>query len=260
MNRSEIKELLDQKAEEYNNLFFIESDPIQIPHSFTKKEDIEISGLLTAMISWGRRDMIIRSAKEMMNRMGNDPFHFVMNARRSEIDGLTSFTYRTFQQTDLAEIVLMLRTIYQNSGLEAVFTKGFQKGGAFEAIAYFREQMLAQPHSARVLKHLPNPHKNSACKRIHMYLRWMVRQDNKEVDFGLWKDISPAQLSIPLDVHTAKVSRYLGILHRKQNDRKSVEEIDRVLRELNPQDPVLYDFALFGLSMFDGLTKHTSKT
>ncbi len=251
MNASELKEFLDEKVELYNNPNFIESDPIQIPHSYFLKEDIEIAGFLAATIAWGNRKMIINNAKKMVDLMGNSPYDFVMNHSNSQLESLENFVHRTFNGQDFATFVRGLQHIYRNhNGLEAVFSK--QNPTMQHTISDFKKLFFEIPHENRTEKHISDPLHGSAAKRINMYLRWMVRKDTKGVDFGIWKNIDAAQLSCPLDVHSGNVARKLGLLHRTQNDAKAVLELDTQLRILDANDPVKYDFALFGLGVFEG--------
>lgn len=252
LNHSELKEFLDEKVELFNNPNFIESDPIQIPHLFFLKEDVEISGFLASTIAWGNRKMIINNSKKMMNLMGNTPYDFVMSHNENDLERLESFVHRTFNGQDFVGFIKSLQNIYQNyNGLEAVFNEYQEQDSMQNSIAEFKKIFFEIPHLARTEKHISNPVKNSACKRLNMWLRWNCRQDNKGVDFGIWKSISPAKLSCPLDVHSGNVARKLGLLTRKQNDAKALEELDRNLRLLDPNDPVKYDFALFGLGVFE---------
>ena len=251
MNWNELKEFLDQKAALYNHPDFIESDPIQIPHSFSIKEDIEIAGFLAAVIAWGNRKMIIRNAQKMMDLLGNSPYDFIMSHSDSQLEPLENFVHRTFNGQDLITFVKGLQHIYQNhNGLEAVFSK--VSPSLQHTISEFKQLFFETPHALRTEKHLSDPLNGSAAKRINMYLRWMVRNDNKGVDLGIWNKLSPAQLSCPLDVHSGNVARKLGLLSRKQNDAKALAELDQNLRLLDPYDPVKYDFALFGLGVFEG--------
>jgi uncharacterized protein (TIGR02757 family) len=249
----DIKPLLDQKAAQYNCLGFIDTDPIQIPHRFSQKENIEIAGFLTATIAWGQRKSIINNANRLMELMDNAPYDFVCNASAHDLKGLEHFVHRTFNGRDCCFFIESLRNIYRNhNGLEAVFTKGFQaEGTIFGALKYFREAFLVTPHEQRVTKHLSDVTANSSAKRLNMFLRWMVRKDEAGVDFGLWKDIPMSALMLPLDVHTGDVARAYGLLTRKQNDWKAVEEITAILRQFDPHDPIRYDFALFGIGAFD---------
>lgn len=251
MNKIELKEFLDEKVELYNNKTFIESDPIQIPHLYSLKEDIEIAGFLTATIAWGNRKMIINNAKKMVELMGNSPYDFVIHHSESDLKPLEKFVHRTFNGTDFISFIRSLQHIYQShNGLEAVFSK--ENPNLQQTISEFKSLFFEIPHEIRTEKHISDPLNGSAAKRINMYLRWMVRNDNKGVDFGIWNSITPAALSCPLDVHSGNVARKLGLLTRKQNDAKALAELDKTLRELDPNDPVKYDFALFGLGVFEG--------
>jgi len=253
MNTKELKEFLDEKVELYNHPNFIESDPIQIPHLYSLKEDIEIAGFLAATIAWGNRKMIINNAKKMMNLMGNSPYDFVMSHQNHHLESLDGFVHRTFNSTDLRTFIMGLRHIYsEHGGLEAVFTKYKETNTMQPAISTFKKLFFAIEHKERSQKHVSDPLNNSAAKRINMYLRWMVRQDKKGVDLGLWNGIPMGALSCPLDVHSGNVARKLGLLSRKQNDAKALLELDTTLRALDPHDPVKYDFALFGLGVFEG--------
>jgi uncharacterized protein (TIGR02757 family) len=253
MNKSELKEFLDEKVELYNRPDFIESDPIQIPHRFALKEDIEIAGFLSATIAWGNRKMIISNAKKLMELMGNAPFDFVMSHTDNDLERLEKFVHRTFNGVDCKTFILALQHIYKNhEGLEAVFSKNQTDFSMQESISKFKSVFFEVPHQYRTQKHVSDPLNNSAAKRINMYLRWMVRRDKMGVDFGIWKTIDASKLSCPLDVHSGNVARKLGLLTRKQNDGKALAELDANLRLLDPLDPVKYDFALFGLGVFEG--------
>jgi len=249
----ELKSFLEEKVALYNNTDFIESDPVQVPHLFTQKEDIEIAGFLSATISWGNRKMIIKNAHKMMDLMGNAPYDFVMSHQETDLERLETFVHRTFNGQDFIGFIKGLQHIYQNhGGLETVFSQKTQETDLQKNIHEFKKIFFEAPHHIRTQKHISDPLNNSAAKRINMYLRWMVRQDKKGVDLGIWKTISPALLSCPLDVHSGNVARKLGLLTRKQNDGKALLELDTKLRELDSTDPVKYDFALFGLGVFEG--------
>lgn len=252
MTDGELKGFLDEKARKYNHPDFIGTDPIQIPHKFFLKEDIEISAFLAATMAWGNRKMIISKASDLMNRMGNSPFDFVMNYSNKEFEKIESFRHRTMNAIDLDFYMYSLQNIYRNhGGLEYTFRFDSSETDSWKAIERFRELFLEIPHEIRSEKHLSDPAKGSAAKRLNMFLRWMVRSDNQGVDLGIWKRISPSQLVCPLDIHSGNVARSLGILERKQNDRKAAEELNLRLKEFDPQDPVKYDFALFGLGVFE---------
>ncbi len=252
MTETELKEFLDEKVLQYNNLTFIESDPIQIPHLFSRKEDIEIAGFLAATIAWGNRKMIIKNAHKMMDLMGNSPYDFIMSHQEHHLNSLDGFVHRTFNSLDFTYFIKALKHIYQNHhGLEAVFAKNASATSTQPAIHYFKQVFFETPHLTRTEKHISDPMNGSAAKRLNMYLRWMVRKDNAGVDFGIWNSLTPAQLSCPLDVHSGNVARKLGLLHRKQNDAKALLELDTQLRKMDANDPVKYDFALFGLGVFE---------
>ncbi|MHB9054989.1 MAG: TIGR02757 family protein [Paludibacteraceae bacterium] len=243
----EIKELLDKAVIKYNHVDFIENDPIQIPHQFIKKEDIEIAGFLAASIAWGQRKSIIKNAKFLMGLMDNSPYDFLMDTRN--FDRVNCFVHRTFNGIDCTFFLHSLRNIYQeHDGLEQVFTDGYKnENTVFSALKHFRNIFLEVHHENRSRKHISDVMTNSSAKRINMFLRWMVRKDEQEVDFGLWNNIPASALMLPLDVHTGDVSRALGLLQRKQNDWKAVEEVTGILRTFDENDPIKYDFALFGL-------------
>ena len=246
MNKKELKDFLNFKAEEYENPNFIELDPVFIPHQFNRKEDIEIAGLLSATIAWGNRKSILTNAAKMMAIMEGEPYQFICSYSARDFKKLNGFVHRTFNAEDFDFFIRALQHIYLNrGGLETVF----QGANAKEAIINFRSEMLQVAHLPRSEKHLSNPDKNSAAKRLNMFLRWMVRPAHKGVDFGLWSSLSPAQLSCPLDVHSGNVARKLGLLNRQPNDWKAVDELDLTLRKLDAQDPVKYDFALFGMGV-----------
>lgn len=253
MNFEELKDYLDFKADQYNNPNFIESDPIQIPHRYKVKEDIEISGFLASTIAWGNRKMIINSATKMMDAMGNNPYDFVMNATNNQIDAIDNIVYRTFNSEDFRYFIKSLRNIYANhGGLENVFAAN-NSINLQNRISAFKKIFFEIDHPLRTTKHISDPLKGSSSKRINMFLRWVSRNDGKGVDFGIWKSVSPSELSCPLDVHSGNVARALGILNRKQNDQKALMELDEALRKFDPTDPVKYDFALFGLGVFEGI-------
>lgn len=235
----------------FNNPAFIPPDPISIPHKFSKKEDMEIAGFLTALISWGSRSAILKSASTLMELMENQPFEFIISAEDKELKRLAEFYYRTFNASDLLFLVEALKYLYvEKGGMEEVASKYFDQTGTVKGmITGLREEMLKAPHLSRSEKHLANPSKGSAAKRINMFLRWMIRKDDNGVDFGLWEKIPASALMIPLDIHTGRIARQLGLLQRKQNDWKAVEELTANLRKFDPDDPVKYDFALFGIGI-----------
>lgn len=252
MNNQDLRDFLNEKANLYNNPNFIESDPIQIPHQFSVKEDIEIAGFLTSTIAWGNRKMIINNAKKMMKIMGNSPYDFVINHSDYQLEKADNFVHRTFNAIDFKTFIKSLQNIYINhNGLESVFANNQEADSMQKSISQFKRIFFSIPHQNRTEKHVSDPINNSAAKRINMFLRWMVRQDNNGVDFGIWKTISPAKLSCPLDVHSGNVARKLELLTRKQNDAKALLELDSNLRKFDKNDPTKYDFALFGLGAFE---------
>jgi uncharacterized protein (TIGR02757 family) len=248
-----LKPFLDSKVKLYNQLEFIDTDPIQIPHKFSKKEDIEIAGFLAATIAWGQRKSIIKNANRLMDLMDNAPFDFIVESKPSDLKAFRQFVHRTFNGNDCMFFIESLKNIYtHHSGLEAVFNKGYSlEKTIFSALKYFRQEFLSIQHEARIAKHVSDVSANSSAKRLNMFLRWMVRNDDNGVDFGLWRNIPASALMLPLDVHTGNVARNFGLLQRTQNDWKAVEEITAVLRGFDPQDPVKYDFALFGIGAFE---------
>lgn len=253
VNRSELKDFLDEKALQYNRPNFIQSDPIQVPHRFEKKEDIEIMGFLSAIIAWGQRKSIISNAFKLAEIFEYEPFRFVIDYQPFENEAIRRFVHRTFQGHDLDYFIRALQAIYlYHGGLEKAFSLGISQK---ERICRFGKLFLSFNPPERTKKHIANPDKGSAAKRINMFLRWMVRPAIGGVDFGLWHSIPLSQLMIPLDVHTGNVGRELGLLKRKQNDWKAVEELSANLRSLDPNDPIKYDLALFGLGAFEGFGK-----
>ncbi len=248
MELIELKDFLDFKAEQYENPAFLEYDPIQILHKFSQKEDIEIIGFLVATIAWGNRKSIISNGNKICEIMGNSPYDFIMNYKKNS---QVNFVHRTFNSSDLEFFFHSLNTIYKTGDLESAFCGYFHDKGVKNYIYNFRQVFLETSHHPRSEKHISNPNANSACKRLIMYLRWMVRDSKKGVDFGIWKSISPSELYIPLDVHTGTIARKLGILKRTQNDWKTNEELIELLRKFDSIDPAKYDFALFGLGAFE---------
>jgi len=250
MTHKDLKDFLDDKVALYQKPNFINDDPISIPHEYSLKEDIEISAFLSATIAWGRRAMIMKNARGMMNLLDNSPYDFILNASEKEINKSLNFCHRTFQGVDLQTFIYALRNIYQNhNGLEACFYT--EKDDMSEGISNFKQTFFSIEHLQRTQKHISDPLKGSASKRLIMFLRWMVRPNNKGVDFGVWKTLNPSQLSCPLDVHTANVARKLGLINRKANDWKTVKELDVHLRSFCKEDPAKYDFALFGLGIYE---------
>jgi uncharacterized protein (TIGR02757 family) len=244
---------LEEKYARYCSPAFIATDPVQVPHLFTRKEDIEIAGFLAASIAWGQRKSIIASAKHLLTLMDHAPYDFVKQATPAGLKRLETFVHRTFQPDDCLFFISSLHHIYTDrGGLHDVFAAGYRATGSiFGALAHFRRVFMETPHLQRSAKHIPDVERGASAKRLNMFLRWMVRGDDG-VDFGLWKDIPESALMLPLDVHTGNVGRRLGLLTRKANDWKAVEELTASLRQFDPDDPVKYDFALFGLGVFEG--------
>jgi uncharacterized protein (TIGR02757 family) len=246
----ELKTFLDMQVEYYNRPEFIATDPVQIPHRFTLAQDIEISGFIAATLAWGQRKTIISKSSELMHLMDYHPYDFLLHAGIKDYARFEGFCHRTFNATDTLYFLQALKNIYlKHGGLRKVFETGFMiNHNAAIAIACFREFFFELDHPARTRKHVPDVMKGAAAKRLNMFLRWMVRRDKGGIDFGLWKNISPAWLKIPLDLHTAKTARSLELLKRKQNDWKAVCELTDNLSEFDAGDPVKYDYALFGMS------------
>ncbi len=250
---SDLKVFLDEKYIQYNTPDFLQSDPIQVPHLFSKPMDIEIAGFLAATIAWGQRKTIINNALKMMELMDQSPFEFISGHQSKDLKRFSGFVHRTFNSDDLIWVISALKEIYNaHPSLSSLFQPKKDELNLKNGIERFRDAMLKTPHETRSQKHVSSPSKGSASKRLIMYLRWMVRQDPSGVDFGLWENISPSLLSCPLDVHSGNVARKLRLLQRKQNDWKAVEELDVQLRKLDPRDPAKYDYALFGLGVFEG--------
>jgi len=253
MDTKDIRSFLDEKVLVYNQLSFVQTDPIQIPALFSEKENIEIAGFLAATLAWGQRSTIIKNSQKLLLLMDNDPLGFLLNTEVFEWGTFQDFKHRTFNGIDCVFFLKSLRNIYQNhGGLEKVFTDGFLKSGSvFGSLVYFRKIFLELEHEQRTEKHISDVEKGASAKRLNMFLRWMVRSDKSGVDFGLWKQIPASELMLPLDVHTGNVARKLGLLTRSQNDWKAVDELTKRLREFDAQDPIKYDFALFGLGAFE---------
>ena len=252
LSNNELKEFLDSKYLQYNQKKFIESDHIQVPHNFTSNEDIEISSFLTATIAWGQRKTIIKNSLKMMDLLDNSPYDYIINSTEKEIDKL-NIKHRTFNEIDFRYFIKRLKYIYKDYGnLENIFFENIKDNTLHNSIHNFKSLFFKNNFPLRTTKHISDPYKGSACKRVNMFLRWMVRKDSNGVDFGIWNKISPSYLSCPLDVHSGRVARKLGILNRTQNDHKAVLELDKKLRILDSNDPVKYDFSLFGLGVFEG--------
>lgn len=252
-NKKELKETLEVLSDRFNVPGFIENDPISIPHGFLNKEDIEISGFLTALLSWGQRPVILRNCQLLMERMDFAPHDFIIHHQAAERKRFGNFVHRTFNGIDATYMLKALQKIYNEfGGLEGLFTDGYRQSEDLTyGISWAREIFLSFGCPERTVKHFADPMKNSAAKRINMFLRWMVRSDNKGVDFGLWNSIPMSALFCPLDLHSGRVARDLKILNRQQDDWKAVAELTANLKVLNPVDPVKYDFALYGLGIHE---------
>lgn len=251
MNKNNLKEFLEKKYEEFNCPSFIEKDPVQIPHLFSKKNDIEIAGFLTSVISWGQRKSILRNAHKMMSIMDNSPYEFILNHTSSDLKKTEGFVHRTFKNSDLIFFITSLnKLLLKHGSLENFFTSNYLKENSLKnTIIKFRAEFLETKHEKYTERHVPNILKGSAAKRMNMFLRWMIRKDNNGVDFGCWENIPPSSLYIPLDVHTAKIGRDLRLLKRKSNDWKAVEEFTDSLRVFDSRDPIKYDLALFSIGV-----------
>lgn len=251
--KENLRSFLYEKVEKYNRPGFIELDPISIPHRFSRKEDIEIAGFFAAILAWGQRKTIISKCLELLRRMDDAPFQFVVGHQENDLKWLEGFCHRTFNETDLLYFIHFLKKVYDESGgLEAAFFQGLSavENPVEKGFIQFRKRFTEDPYfPKRTGKHISSPAQKSACKRLNMFLRWMVRNDGKGVDFGIWNSISPAQLICPCDVHVERTARLLGLIQRKGMDWQAAQELTVNLCELDPNDPVKYDFALFGLGV-----------
>ena len=256
---NDLKKFLDKKVKQFNNVAFIKDDPVFIPHLFSKKQDIEIAGFFAATFAWGIRKTIINKCILLMELMDNSPHDFCLNHTDNDLKQLQGFCHRTFNDTDLLYFISFLHFHYsKNESLESAFFNKLtlQQFGEFipvqNALNYFHHYFFSlEDVPQRTRKHVAAPEKNSSCKRLNMYLRWMVRKDNCGVDFGIWKKIKPSQLICPVDLHVARVAKNFGLLHRKHVDWLAALEITEQLRKFDPEDPVKYDFALFGLGILE---------
>ncbi len=256
-NFAELRDFLDEQADRYNQPNFIESDPISIPHRYQKKQDIEISGFVAAVLAWGQRKTIINKCQEFFSYMDYSPYDFVLNHQEDELKPFLNFKHRTFNATDALYFIAFFRDFYQkHNSLEEAFCEGMtEEAITVEAgLAHFHRLFFSLPdYPSRTRKHIATPERNSACKRLNMFLRWMVRQDDRGVDFGIWCKIRPSQLVCPCDVHVDRVARQLGLITRKQTDWRTALELTENLKKFDPADPVKYDFALFGIGVDDRL-------
>ena len=246
-----LKQFLDSKVKEYNRPAFIKDDPVSIPHLFTKKQDIEIAGFFAAIFSWGNRTTIIAKSNELIRRMDHSPYEFIKTRRPKDLEKLKGFKHRTFHEDDLYYFVEFLHQHYlKYNSLETAFFPTYD-WNIEQGLVHFKQYFFSFEHLKRSEKHISSPLQKSTCKRLNMFLRWMVRNDNKGVDFGIWKNISPSQLICPIDVHVARVAKKLGLLKRKQVDWLAATELTEALRKLDKNDPVKYDFALFNLGVIE---------
>ena len=266
-DNSTLKDFLDTKADQYNRPSFIERDPISIPHRFSQKQDIEIMGFWSAILAWGQRPVILKKANELVEIMDGSPYDFIRNHQESDLKRFLAFKHRTFNTTDALYFLHFFRQYYQeNDSLEDAFlpNTGLKSGAVDDSESFapdfspvgksliaFHDRFcgLTDFFPERTRKHIATPARNSSCKRLLMFLRWMVRDDGRGVDFGIWKQIRPNQLIMPIDVHVNRVARQLGLLTRPQTDWKAALELTETLRQFDPADPVRYDFALFGLGV-----------
>jgi uncharacterized protein (TIGR02757 family) len=248
-----LKQFLDEKVDQYNQPFFIARDPVSVPHGFRKKQDIEIAAFFAAIFSWGNRTTILQKSKELMALMDNAPWEFCLHSTDDSIKKLVEFKHRTFKATDLLYFIEFIKYHYvENKSLESAFTRSMKPSDQTveQALNGFCDYFFSLAHvPQRTRKHIASPQKNSTCKRLNMFLRWMVRSDDRGVDFGIWKKIKPAQLICPVDLHVSRVARKLGLISRSQTDWQTALELTGHLRGLDPADPVKYDFALFGLGI-----------
>jgi len=250
-----IVEFLNAKAAQYEKPDFVVNDPINIPRRYDRKEDIEIAGFLTSTIAWGQRQTIMKNANRIMAFMDDAPYDFIVNHEKSDLKRCHGFVHRTFNAEDLKYFFSALKRIYsEHGGLEKVFSVKEEETSTLHSISRMRQCFFGDDLNNRSQKHVSNPVKGSAAKRLNMFLRWMVRDGKNGVDFGIWKTIPMSKLSIPLDVHTGNIGRQLNLLLRRQNDWKAVLELDNALRSMDPLDPVKYDFALFGIGVNKDLT------
>lgn len=259
MNHDDLKELLEGLCDKYNRPEFIPDDPISVPHRYAERADREIAGFFAATIAWGNRKAIVSNGHRMMHFMDDAPADFVRNASERDLSLLSSYVHRTFNGGDLRDFVLALRHMEElYGGIGAFFESRYEATQSMPAVlAEFRRAFFAAPHALRCEKHLSSVEKGAACKRLCMYLRWMVRRDERGVDFGEWRRIPMSALYLPLDIHAGNMGRALGLLTRRQNDWRAVEEITSALRAFDPGDPVRYDFSLFGAGI-DGYLKDNS--
>jgi len=255
LTKKELKLLLDEKVATYNQKEFIINDPVSIPHLFKKRQDIEITGFWSAILSWGQRITIINKSKELFNLMDNAPYDFILNHQEQDLKKLEHFKHRTFNFTDTLYFISFFKQYYSHhETLEDAFMQNVNSGDDMQnGLINFHRLFFSLPdYPTRTRKHIATPERNSACKRLNMFLRWMVRQDSNGVDFGIWQNIKPSQLICPCDLHVMRVARVLGLITEKQNGWKAAKELTANLRKFDPEDPVKYDYALFGMGIDEG--------
>jgi uncharacterized protein (TIGR02757 family) len=251
-NRKDLKLFLDEQVDAFNRPSFIEDDPVSIPHRFSKKQDIEIAALFASVLAWGQRKTVLAKCTQLLSWMDDDPHAFIINHQSKDLKLLETFKHRTFNGTDTLYFIDFLQRHYaQHASLEVLFKVPKDHPTVEQGLVHFHRSFFDGEHPARTRKHLPTPERKSTCKRLAMFLRWMVRQDKKGVDFGLWKTIQPSQLVCPCDLHVERVARSLKLIKRKQTDWQTVLELTANLRALDPHDPVKYDFALFGMGVME---------
>jgi uncharacterized protein (TIGR02757 family) len=252
-----LKDFFEEKVKQYNQPDFIAADPICIPHFFTRQQDIEIAGLFASLFAWGNRTTIIKKSRELMKRMDNAPYEFILNHSTKDLRSIHGFKHRTFTEDDIFYFIHFLHHHYcGHPSLEIAFTRGMGKMDVTieKGLVGFKQYFFSHEHLRRTQKHISSPEQNSSCKRLCMYLRWMVRSDRQDVDFGLWRSIRPAQLVCPIDLHVARVAKRFGLMDRKQPDWQAALELTAHLRNFDSNDPVKYDFALFGLGVIEKYT------
>ena len=251
-NQDSLKAFFDKKVAVYNQVSFIKDDPICIPHLFSKKQDIEIAGFFASIFAWGNRTTIIQKSKELMQLMDNAPHAFCTGHKETDLKKLLAFKHRTFNTTDLLYFISFFQEHYKkHDSLEDAFVLSPEKDPAAR-LHQFHNYFFSFPDAPpRTKKHIATPIKGSTCKRLNMYLRWMVRKDNKGVDFGIWNKIKPSELICPIDLHVARVAKRFQLLDRTKIDWQAGLELTEYLKTLDPKDPVKYDFALFGLGVIE---------
>ncbi len=255
-DKGQLKNYLDKKVALYNQPSFIEKDPVSVPHLFTKKQDIEIAGLFAAILAWGNRTTIINNSRKLMSLMDNHPHEFILRHKETDLKRFLHFAHRTFNTTDLLYFISFLQYHYRHSEtLEDAFVPSmhYKHETVEQALIHFQHYFFSIEHPLRTRKHISTPERHSACKRLNMYLRWMVRKDRNGVDFGIWTKIKPSQLICPLDVHVARVAERLGLIGNTKSNWSNALQLTASLREMNPKDPAAYDYALFSIGASERL-------